>query len=57
MERTRTENLLLHDRHVGLDISEDGRLDEVPLGAVLLATEKARCSLLFSNRDVIHDPL
>ena len=49
------EDLLLHDLHVGLDISEDGGLDEVTLVAVALTTSDNGGTLLLTGVDVAHD--
>jgi len=37
----RSEDLLAHDLHAGLAVGEDGRFDEIPFGAVTLATNVA----------------
>ena len=37
----RSEDLLADDLHVGLAVGEDSRLDEIPFGAVTLATNMA----------------
>lgn len=49
------ENLLTHDLHVGLDVGEDGGLDEVALVAVALATDLDSSTLLLTGLDVAHD--
>lgn len=50
-----TEDLLLHDLHVGTDIAEDGRLDEVTLVTVALTTDLNSGTLLLTALDVAHD--
>lgn len=49
------EDLLLHDLHVGADISEDGGLDEVALVAVALTTSDNGGALSLAGLDVAHD--
>lgn len=49
------ENLLLHNLHVGLDVAEDGRLDEVALVAVAVTTNLDGGTLLLAGVDVAHD--
>lgn len=49
------EDLLLHDLHVGADISEDGGLDEVALVAVALTTSDNGGTLRLAGLDVAHD--
>lgn len=50
-----TENLLLHDLHVGADVAEDGGLDEVTLVAKTLATGLDSGTLFLTGLDVAHD--
>lgn len=50
-----TEDLLLHDLHVGADVAEDGRLDEVALVTVSLTTGLECGTLLLAGLDVAHD--
>jgi hypothetical protein len=50
-----TEDLLLGDLHVGSNVSEDGGLDEIALGAVALATNSDGGTLLLAVVDVLHD--
>lgn len=49
------EDLLLDDAHVGLDVGEDGGLDEEALGAVALASGVDGRALLLAALDVRHD--
>lgn len=49
------EDFLLHDLHVGGDVAEDGRLDEVALVAVALTTSLAGGTGLLALLDVVHD--
>lgn len=51
----RAENLLLHDLHVGSDISEDSGLDEVTLLAEALTTSDNGGTLLLTGVNVAHD--
>lgn len=51
----RAEDLLPHDLHVGANVGEDGRLDEVALVAVALATGLDSSALLLTGLDVAHD--
>lgn len=53
--RTHAEDLLLRDLHRRLDVGEDGRLDEVALGAVALAAEVDRRALVLAGLDVRRD--
>ena len=48
----RTEDLLLHDLHIGSDVGEDGRLDKVPLLAVSFASHLELRTGLLSVVDV-----
>lgn len=50
-----TEDLLLHDLHLGGDAGEDGGLDEVALVAVALATRLDGGTLILTGLDVAHD--
>lgn len=49
------EDLLLVDLHVGGDVGEDGRLDEVTLGAVTLTTDSNGSTSILTVLDVLHD--
>lgn len=49
------EDLLLCDLHLGRHVGEDGRLDEVALVAVALATSLDRRALVTTGLDVAHN--
>lgn len=49
------ENLLLHDLHVGTNVREDGRLDEVALVTVAVTANLHSGALLLAGLDVAHD--
>lgn len=49
------EDLLLHDLHVGLDVGEDGGLDEVTLVAETLTTRLDGGTFVLAGLDVAHD--
>ena len=51
------EDLLLDNLHVRLDVGEDGRLDEVALGADTGTAVVERRALLLARLDVAHDAL
>lgn len=50
-----TEDLLTHDLHVGLDVLENGGLDEVALVTVALTTCQDGGTLILADLDVFHD--
>lgn len=52
-----TENLLLHDLHVGTDVAEDGGLNEVTFVAKTLTTGLNGGTLLLSGLNVAHDTI
>lgn len=47
--QTWAEDFLLHNSHVGGDIREDRRLDEIPLGSTLLAASLKRRAFLLTG--------
>lgn len=51
----RSKDLLLGDLHVGSDIGEDGRLDEVALGTMTFTTQSDSSTLLLAVVDIFHD--
>lgn len=51
------EDLFLDDLHLGLDVGEDGGLDEVAFVAVALATKGDGRTLGFAGLDVAHNAL
>jgi len=54
-DHDRSKDFIFHDGHVGLDVGEDGRLDEVSLRAVLLATHENSGSFLLALLNISHD--
>jgi hypothetical protein len=51
----RSENLLLSDLHVGGNVGEDGRLDEVTLGSVTSSALENGRALVLARLDVRRD--
>jgi len=51
----RSEDFFLHNLHLLIDFSEDGRLDEIAFLAVTFTTEDDLGSLVFAGFDIIHD--
>ena len=51
------ENLLLHDLHVGSDVAEDSRLDEVALVTVPATASLELGTVLLSILNVTHNPV
>lgn len=55
--RTRAEDLLLHDGHFGLDVGEDGGLNEEPFTSMSFATKMNVGTFLLADINVVHDTL
>ena len=53
----RTEYLLLHNLHVGIDVSEKRRLDEVTLSSCTLASAVHGRTFIFTGLDIAQDAL
>jgi hypothetical protein len=53
----RPEDFLLHDRHLGFTLCEDGWLDKISILAEALSPKMNRSALLLSRVNESHDTL
>ena len=51
------EDFLFHDLHIGFDVGEDCRFDEVTFGTMAFATEVYSRTVRLARFDIGHDPL